>query len=121
MKPDTQYTDSSNLFMETDLKRLRIDRDARRTQEPKPIRKLLALAAVVGLLAVVAAVAYQRLTAAVTVHAVEVQSPSTASAGGEETILTATGYIIAAHKIEVASKVNGRVASINVEGKVPLE
>ena len=30
-------------------------------------------------------------------------------------ILSATGYIIAAHKIEVASKVNGRVASINVD------
>src|SRR3954447_4422266 len=101
--------------METDLKRLRIDRDARRTQEPKPIRKLLALAAVIGLLAVVAALAYQRITAPVPVHAVEVQPPSAASAAGEETILTATGYIIAAHKIEVASKVNGRVASINVD------
>jgi HlyD family secretion protein len=101
--------------METDLKRLRIDREARRIQEPKPIRKLLALAAVIGLLAVVAAVGYQRLTAAVPVHAVEVQSPNAVSAGGEETVLTATGYIIAAHKIEVASKVNGRVASINVD------
>ena len=30
-------------------------------------------------------------------------------------ILTATGYIIAAHKIEVASKVNGRVAWIGVD------
>ena len=30
------------LYMETELKRLRIDRDARRTQEPKPIRKMLA-------------------------------------------------------------------------------
>jgi HlyD family secretion protein len=101
--------------METDLKRLRIDREARRTQEPKPIRKMLALAAVIGLLAVAAAVAYQRFTAAVPVHVVEVQSPNATSSGGEETILTATGYIIAAHKIEVASKVNGRVASIKVD------
>ena len=30
-------------------------------------------------------------------------------------VLTATGYIIAAHKIEVASKVNGRVAWIGVD------
>jgi HlyD family secretion protein len=101
--------------METDLKRLRIDRDARRTKEPKPMGKMLAIAAVVGLLAVGAAIAYQRLNAAVPVHAVTVQSPSAGSSAGEETILTATGYIIAAHKIEVASKVNGRVASISVD------
>src|SRR4051794_17908722 len=101
--------------METDLKRLRIDREARRTQEPKPIRKMLAIAAVVGLLAVGAAIAYQRLNGAVPVHAVTVQSPNAGSSSGEETILTATGYIIAAHKIEVASKVNGRVASIGVD------
>ncbi len=100
--------------METDLKGLRIDRDARRTQEPKPIGKMLALAAIIGLIAVVAAVAYQRTNAAVPVHIVEVKS-SSASSGSEGTILTATGYIIAAHKIEVASKVNGRVASITVD------
>ncbi|MFL6451550.1 MAG: efflux RND transporter periplasmic adaptor subunit [Bryobacteraceae bacterium] len=75
----------------------------------------MALSAVIGLLAVGAAVAYQRFTAAVPVHVFEVQSPTAASAAGEETILTATGYIIAAHKIEVASKVNGRVASIKVD------
>ena len=46
---------------------------------------------------------------------VQVQSPMAASSAGEQTILSATGYIIAAHKIEVASKVNGRVASINVD------
>ena len=46
---------------------------------------------------------------------VQVQSPMAASSAGEQQILTATGYIIAAHKIEVASKVNGRVASIMVD------
>jgi HlyD family secretion protein len=40
----------------------------------------------------------------------------TGSAANEQQIvLTATGYIIAAHKIEVASKVNGRVAWIGVD------
>ena len=34
---------------------------------------------------------------------------------GEQVVLTATGYIVAAHKIEVASKVNGRVAWIGVD------
>jgi HlyD family secretion protein len=44
-----------------------------------------------------------------------VQSPTASSDSGSEIILTATGYIIAAHKIEVASKVVGRVAWIGVE------
>lgn len=76
---------------------------------------MIGLAALIGLLAVGAAVAYQRLTAAVPVQTVQVQSPNAASAGNQDVILTATGYIIAAHKIEVASKVNGRVASIKVD------
>jgi len=101
--------------MEAELKRLRIDREARRTKEPKPIGKMVGIAAAIGLLAVVAAVMFGRLTAAVPVHAVRVPSPRATSGGNEEPILTATGYIIAAHKIEVASKVNGRVASINVD------
>ena len=101
--------------MEAELKDLRIDREARRTQKPKPLGKLSALAAAIGLLALIAAIAFGRLSAAVSVHAVQVPPPSATSGGNEEAILTATGYIIAAHKIEVASKVNGRVASINVD------
>jgi HlyD family secretion protein len=101
--------------METELKRLRIDREARQTRQPKPIKKMLGLAALIGVLAVGVAIAYQKLTAAVPVHTVQVQFPNATSSGGQDVILTATGYIIAAHKIEVASKVNGRVASINVD------
>lgn len=74
-----------------------------------------AISAAIGLLAVIAAIAFGRLTSAVTVHAIQVPSASANSGVNEETILTATGYIIAAHKIEVASKVNGRVASIKVD------
>jgi HlyD family secretion protein len=59
--------------------------------------------------------AYQKLNAAVPVQVVQVQSPMNESAAGEQVILTATGYIVAAHKIEVASKVVGRVAWIGVE------
>jgi HlyD family secretion protein len=44
-----------------------------------------------------------------------VPPPTSGAASGDQTVLTATGYIIAAHKIEVASKVNGRVASIGVD------
>jgi HlyD family secretion protein len=101
--------------MDTDLKRLRIDRDARRTQDSKPVLKLVGIAVLLGLGAVAALLAYQKVNAATPVQVVQVQSPVSASATGEQVILSATGYIIAAHKIEVASKVNGRVASIGVD------
>ena len=101
--------------MDTDLKRLRIDRDARRPQESKPVLKLIGIAVLLGLGAVAALLAYQKVNAATPVQVVQVQSPMSASAAGEQVVLSATGYIIAAHKIEVASKVNGRVAWIGVD------
>jgi HlyD family secretion protein len=102
--------------MPTELKGLRIDRTARRTSEPKPVLKLVSLAALLGLLAVGAVFAYTRLTAPVLVNVMTVPSPMSGSGGNEQqVVLTATGYIIAAHKIEVASKVNGRVAWIGVD------
>lgn len=101
--------------METELKSLRIDRTARRSREPKPVFKMVLLAVVLGVAAIAAVLGYEKLNAAVPVQVVQVQSPVSAAATGDQTILTATGYIIAAHKIEVASKVNGRVAWIGVD------
>lgn len=101
--------------METELKDLRIDRSAKRSQEPKAVGKLIVIAIVVALAAIGAVLAYNKLNAATPVHTVQVQSPMSASSAGQQVILTATGYIIAAHKIEVASKVNGRVAWIGVD------
>ena len=57
----------------------------------------------------------QEATAAVPVKMVRVQSPASSADAGEQVILTATGYIVAAHKIEVASKVIGPVAWIGVD------
>jgi HlyD family secretion protein len=101
--------------METELKDLRIDRTSRRSRESKPVVQLIAIAVVLVAVAVGALFAYQKLNAAVPVQVVQVQSPMNESAAGEQVILTATGYIVAAHKIEVASKVVGRVAWIGVE------
>ncbi len=101
--------------METELKNLRIDRTAKRSREPKPILKLVVFAIVIGVAAVGAVLAYEKVNAAVPVQVVQVSSPMAGSSAGDQVILTATGYIIAAHKIEVASKVNGRVASISVD------
>ena len=101
--------------METELKSLQIDRSAKRTREPRSVGKLIPIAIVVALAAIGAVIAYNKLNAAVPVRVVQVQSTDTSASTGEQTILTATGYIIAAHKIEVASKVNGRVAWIGVD------
>jgi HlyD family secretion protein len=101
--------------METELKDLRIDRTSRRSRESKPVIQLIVIAIVLVALAIGALFAYQKLNAAVPVQIAQVQSPMNESAAGEQVILTATGYIVAAHKIEVASKVVGRVAWIGVE------
>ena len=104
--------------METELKGLRIDRTARREREPKPILKFVLLSIVIGVAAVGAVLGYEKLNAAVPVQVVQVPSPmaaSSSSPGDQQVVLSATGYIIAAHKIEVASKVNGRVAWIGVD------
>lgn len=103
--------------METELKSLRIDRTARREREGRPILKFAFLAVVIGVAAVAAVLGYEKLNAAVPVNVVQVASPlaASSSAGEQQVVLSATGYIIAAHKIEVASKVNGRVAWIGVD------
>ncbi|MBV9765547.1 MAG: efflux RND transporter periplasmic adaptor subunit [Acidobacteriaceae bacterium] len=77
--------------------------------------KLIAIAIALVVVAVASVFAYEKVTAATPVHVVQVQSPMSESSAGEQVILTATGYIVAAHKIEVASKVNGRVAWIGVD------
>jgi HlyD family secretion protein len=101
--------------METELKSLRIDRSAKRTREPKPYAKLIVIAIVVGLFAIASVFAISRVNAAVPVQTMQVEPPMAATAAGQQVVLTATGYIVAAHKIEVASKVNGRVAWIGVD------
>jgi HlyD family secretion protein len=101
--------------METELKSLKIDRSARHERESGPVVKLIIIAVVVALAALGTVFAYNKLNAAVPVQTVQVQTPTSSSAAGDQMVLTATGYIIAAHKIEVASKVNGRVAWIGVD------
>jgi HlyD family secretion protein len=101
--------------METELKSLRIERTDRRSREGNPLIKWGVIAALVIIIAAAGLFAYSKATAAVPVKVVRVQSPVSAANAGEQIVLTATGYIVAAHKIEVASKVIGRVAWIGVE------
>jgi len=101
--------------MELELRNLKIDRTARREKQSKPVVNMIAIAVLVAIAAIGSLMLYRKLNAATPVQVVQVQSPISVSAAGGQTILSATGYIIAAHKIEVASKVNGRVAWIGVD------
>src|SRR5271169_781549 len=102
--------------MDAELKGLRIDRSKRRSDEPSPwaIRWIVSGITIFVLLGATRFI-YGKLTAATEVHIVRVHAPSAAPGGESNVILNATGYIIAAHKIELASKVIGKVAWIGVE------
>ena len=104
--------------MESELKSLRIDRSAKRApSEPSAWATRWILGGILLLILLgVSRFVYGKLNAATEVETVRVKSAASAgSQPGNTIILNATGYIIAAHKIQVASKVLGRVAWIGVE------
>lgn len=103
--------------MESELKSLRIDRESKTTDGPSKWAVRWIVSGIVILILLGASrFVYAKLNGATEVETVRVRSNSIgASETGGSVILNATGYIIAAHKIEVASKVIGRVAWIGVE------
>ena len=96
-----------------DLQGLRIDRSAFQHEPPKWSRRFI-IAGIVAVVLLGAMVLAYRLFASdtpeVTVARAEAQS---SNMGG--TVLSATGYIVAHHKINLNSKVTGRVKWIGVE------
>src|ERR1700740_1174132 len=101
--------------MDAELKNLRIDRSQRRGGEPS---KWATRWIVIGI-AIFAVLRVWRLfsdkvNAAPEVTTERVKSLSAASAP-QGVVLNATGYIVAAHKIEVAAKVVGKVKWIGVD------
>ncbi len=101
--------------MQAELKGLQIDRSKKGGPEPSRWATRWIIGGVVLFLILGATrFAYTKLTAATEVDIVRVQAESSAAAG-PGVVLNATGYIVAAHRIEVASKVVGRVAWIGVE------
>ena len=104
--------------MDAEIKNLRIDRSAK--QKSKSGRgnwRWILFSLGVSILVGAALFVYSRFNTAVEVETARVRAASTAAPGAGEgvTILNATGYIVAAHKIALASKVSGRVAWIGVE------
>src|ERR1044071_3991445 len=102
--------------METELKDLRIDRSKRRRDEASPwaVRWIIGGVLLFVLLGT-ARFIYGRLDAPIEVEVVRARSASALSGSEGNVILNATGYIVAAHKIELAAKVVGKVAWIGVE------
>jgi HlyD family secretion protein len=101
--------------MDAELKNLRIDRSARRAVEPSRWATRWIVAGVTILIALGAwRVLSAKLDATPVVETQRVQAISAASAP-EGVVLNATGYIVAAHKIEVAAKVVGKVKWIGVD------
>jgi HlyD family secretion protein len=101
--------------MEADLKNLQIDRTARRKNGPS---KWATGWIIIGVLLLLLLGAWELLSnkvnAAPVVEVRRVTAVSAASAP-EGIVLNATGYIVAAHKIELAAKVVGKVSWIGVE------
>src|SRR5579871_2870024 len=101
--------------MESELQNLRIDRSKRRSSEPsKWATRWIVIGVLVFLLLGAWRFASEKFNAPVEV---EVQRATSVSASNapEAVILNATGYIVAAHKIEVAAKVVGKVKWIGVD------
>jgi HlyD family secretion protein len=103
--------------MEAELKSLRIDRSAKRSPEPSRwATRWIITGVILFLLAGAGRFAYEKLNAAPVVETVRVKPAAVGSAAsGADVILNATGYIVAAHRIQVASKVLGKVAWIGVD------
>jgi HlyD family secretion protein len=99
-----------------DLQSLRIDRTARSSGDGEPpawARRYIVIGIAVVALLSLSALAYRLL--ARDVPEVEVTRASAESSDVGGTVLSATGYIVAHHTINVNSKVTGRLAWIGVE------
>src|ERR1017187_5339617 len=101
--------------MDAELKNLQIDRTSRRSRGPS---KWATAWIIVGVLLLAGLGAWQllsgKLDSGPVVEVRRVTAVSAASAP-EGVILNATGYIVAAHRIELAAKVVGKVIWIGVD------
>ncbi len=101
--------------MDAELKNLQIDRTSRRSRGPS---KWATAWIIIGVLLLVGLGAWELLSAKLNASPiVEVRRVTAVSAASapEGVILNATGYIVAAHKIELAAKVVGKVSWIGVD------
>jgi HlyD family secretion protein len=103
--------------MEPELKSLRIDRGKKaRPQSSGAATRWILGGILLILMSAGAIYAYTTLTRPTEVDVMRVKAASAGdSVRSGDVILNATGYVVAAHKIELAAKVVGKVAWIGVE------
>jgi HlyD family secretion protein len=97
-----------------DLEGLRIDRSAFQQESPKWSRRFI-IAGIVAVVLLGAIVLAYRLLASDTPEVGVARAEAQSNSVGGSTVLSATGYIVAHHKINLNSKVTGRVKWIGVE------
>ncbi|MBL8220916.1 MAG: efflux RND transporter periplasmic adaptor subunit [Bryobacterales bacterium] len=102
--------------MNDELSKLRIDRSAKKRSSGWASKWIIG-GVVLFLLLGAGRTVYERVNAAaeVEIRRVVARDAGTGGAAAGDVILNASGYIVAAHKIQVAAKVVGRVAWIGVE------
>ncbi|MBM3754721.1 MAG: efflux RND transporter periplasmic adaptor subunit [Acidobacteria bacterium] len=101
--------------MDAELKSLKIDRSKRVKEGPsKWAMRWIVIGIVLFLIAGAAATFYKKANAPLEVSTYRVTASKPQAQAGT-VVLNATGYIIAAHKIQLASKVVGKVAWIGVD------
>ncbi len=99
-----------------ELQNLRIDRSKRRSEGPSPWAvRWIVTGVLLFLLLGAGRFIYGKLNAATEVEVGRAKALDTSGPGQGAVILNATGYIVAAHKIELAAKVVGKVEWIGVE------
>jgi HlyD family secretion protein len=101
--------------MDAELHNLRIDRSQRRSRQPSKWATRFILTGVAFFLFLGAWRLFSAKVNAATLVEVERVRAIAAASAPEGIVLNATGYIVAAHKIEVAAKVIGRVKWIGVD------
>src|SRR5215216_6700059 len=100
--------------VESDLQKLRIDSAHRARRDERAIWPWI----LIILMIVCGGIGFwqwRSASAAPTVQTIRVKVPEGSAGQGDSVMLNATGYVMAAHKIELASKVVGRVAWVGVE------
>ena len=101
------------------LGQLRIDRDVQTSEATgKPVKWLLAIAVVAGL-AFVGWFVARPTESALPVRTAVAASPATAAAG--DSVLDATGYVVARRQATVSAKVTGKVQQVLIEEGMQVE
>jgi HlyD family secretion protein len=97
-------------YLSSELNKLKIDKSKRADAPRRRSLKFVILLLVLLTLGI-GTVVYRRATAAIEVEVIKPRSDDSS----QSAVLVATGYVVAHHKIQVGSKIAGRVGWIGVE------